>query len=188
MPIRRLFPALLIVSAALVGCTSKSFESRLNVESSFNPDAPYESYKTFDWAPYSGQETGLGVLDDQQVRTDLRRMIEEELTSRGLKWVTIAPDLLVGYHAAVEAKIDEAVIEGYYDEQNMEAFGDFASRGAGYEEGSLVLMIFDARTGKMLWRATAQAEVDQKATKRQQKERLKIAVRKMLETMPRKGD
>ncbi|MCK5620546.1 MAG: DUF4136 domain-containing protein, partial [Candidatus Krumholzibacteria bacterium] len=55
-----------------------------------------------------------------------------------------------------------------------------------WEVGTLMIMIFDAKTGMMIWRASAQAELDEKQVSRsEQRRRIELAVDRMLETMPR---
>jgi hypothetical protein len=176
---------LLITIVTVAGCSSRSLESRLNVESYFNPDGDYGNYDTYGWVDYG---TDQMVIKDPKVRQRVVEAIENEMESRGLKYDAVAPDLLIGYHGAVERKLDEAVVQTYYDEANYDMDNSPWKKIESFEVGTLVLLIFDAKDGNMLWRASAQAELDEKASPSQQKKNIELAVQRMLETLPTERD
>ena len=107
----------LVAVVALAGCASHSFESRVNVESYFNPDANYGSYKTYGWVDYG---TNVRVIEDAATRQRVVAAIENAMESRGLKQDRVAPDLLIGYHGVVERKMDQAELQSYYSESDYE--------------------------------------------------------------------
>jgi hypothetical protein len=168
------------------GCTSKSFESRLNVDSTFNPDGDFDNYFTYAWVDYQSDEM---LIKDATTRKNVVDAIEKELNERGLEYNAESPDLMIGYHGATDRVLDEAVVQTYYDEENYSLDTTPGKKIDSWEVGSLVLMIFDAKTGMLIWRASAQAELDEKQVSRsEQRRRLELAVDKMLETMPRDED
>jgi hypothetical protein len=86
----------LIVLAALailIACTSKTFESRLNVESYFNPDGKYGTYKTYGWVDYG---TDVVLIETRATRERVVKAVESAMESRGLKKDMVTPDLLIG--------------------------------------------------------------------------------------------
>jgi hypothetical protein len=179
---------LLVVSiiALAVGCSSRSFESRLNVESTLNPDGNYGTYKTFGWVNYNSDQV---IIRDPQVRARVVEAIEQEFTSRGLTYDAQSPDLMVGYHGAVEQKLDEEQLGAYYDESSMQLDSDAKfNKIDTWDVGTLVLMIFEAKTGMMLWQASAQAELDERASESDKKKNIEAAVRAMLDTLPTSKD
>ncbi len=175
---------ILVVCMVLVvaGCSSRSFESRLNVESYFNPDGNYGTYKTFAWVNYG---TSQIIIKDPQTRERVVAAIENELKSRGLTYDAKSPDLMVGYHGAVEQKLDEEVVQTYYTKENYDMDDGAFKQIDSWDVGTLAIMIFDAKDGAMLWRASAQAELDERASASDKKKNIETAVRKMLETMPK---
>jgi hypothetical protein len=175
----------LCVVAMVVGCSSRSFESRLNVESYLNPDGNYGSYHTYAWVNYNTDQL---LIKDPKVRQRVVEAIENELKSRGLTYDADSPDLMVGYHGAVEQKLDEEVVKTYYDESGYALDTSPGKKIDSWEVGTLMLLIFDAKNGNLLWRATAQAELDDRASAQEQKKNVELAVHKMLETMPTKKD
>lgn len=177
---KRLFLSIFVI--ALVGCTSHSFESRVNVESYFNPDGNYGNYKTFGWVDYG---TDIRVIEDGTTRERVRTAVDDEMKARGLKYDPRAPDLLIGYHGATERRMDDQQLQSYYDESDYELAREPGKSIDSWEVGTLMLMVFDARNGMMLWQATAQAELDEKrVSQREQRDRIEYAVKKMLETLP----
>ena len=179
---------LLAVMSSLVvaGCSSRSFENRLQVESYFNEDGNYGSYRTFAWVDYG---TTIRVIEDAATRDRVTDAIEQVLYERGLKYDAEAPDLRIGYHGAVERQLDQVVVESYYHEDNYNLDASPGKKIDSWEVGTLVLMIFDAKDGTLLWRASAQAELDEgRVTQKEKRERIELAVQKMLETFPTRED
>lgn len=176
---------LLLVIVIVAGCSSRSFESRLNVESYFNPDGNYGTYDTYGWVDYGTDQI---VIRDPKIRTKVVNAIQDVLEARGLKYDAVAPDLLIGYHGAVERKLDEAVVQTYYDEASYALDTSPGKKIESYDVGTLVLLIFDAKDGTMLWRASAQAELDDRETTSQKNKNIQLAVQKMLETLPTETD
>jgi hypothetical protein len=182
----RVVLVLVIAGVVFAGCSSRSFESRLLVESYFNEDGNYGSYRTFAWVDYG---TDIRVIEDGATRERVTSAIEQVLYDRGLKYDDRAPDLRIGYHGAVERQLDQVVVDSYYHEDNYNLDDSPGKRVESWDVGTLVLMIFDAKDGTLLWRASAQAELDeQRVTQREQRERIELAVQKMLETLPTDED
>ena len=179
----------LIVLTALVvviSCTSHSFESRLNVESYFNPDGNYGTYETYGWVDYG---TTVILIEDGTARKNVVKAVEAAMESRGLKKDKMAPDLLIGYHGAVERKMDQVALQSQYGDSGYQMeYGPNDSVDS-WEVGTLMLMVFDAKDGMMLWKATAQAELDERRVSQSEKrERIELAVQKMIETLPTSKD
>lgn len=179
----------LIVLTALVvlmACTSNTFESRLNVESQFNPDANYGTYKTYGWVDYG---TTVILIEDGTTRSRVVKAVEAAMESRGLKKDPVAPDLLIGYHGAVEQKLDAVTLQSQYGESGYQMESGPNDKVDSWDVGTLMLMVFDAKDGTMLWKATAQAELDERrVSQSEQRERIELAVQKMIETLPTSKD
>jgi len=182
MALARLMTLVLISILVLAGCTSKSFESKLNIESTFNPDANYGTYETYGWVDYGTDQV---VIEDPAARKSVVNAIEAALEARGLKKDLVAPDLMIGYHGAVEQKLDQVVVDSYYDDNNYNMDTSPGKKIDSWDVGTLVLLIFDAKDGNLLWQASAQAELDdRRVSQSEKKRRIETAVNKMLETLP----
>jgi hypothetical protein len=182
----RLFVLIIIAAVILAGCTSRSFETRLHVDSYFNEDGNYGNYRTFAWVDYG---TDLRVIEDAATRTSVTNAIEKVMYDRGLKYDEYAPDLRIGYHGATERQLDQVAVDSYYHEGNYDLDTSPGKKIDSWDVGTLMLMIFDAKDGTLLWRASAQAELDEKrVTQRERRERIELAIQKMLETFPTEED
>jgi len=168
----------------VVGCTS--FEKELKVESTLNPDGNYGNYNTYGWVNYNTDQI---IIKDPQTRGRVVEAIEDALKAKGLTYDANSPDLLVGYHGAVEQKLDEERLGVYYDQSNMELDSDSKfNKIDTWDVGTLVLLIFDAKNGMMLWQASAQAELNERSNESDKKKNIQTAVRLMLETLPTEKD
>jgi hypothetical protein len=158
----------------------------VNVESYFNPDGNYGTYNTYGWVDYG---TDVRVIEDGTTRERVITAVQNEMEARGLKYDAVAPDLLIGYHGAIERRMDDVVLQSYYDETDYELEREPGKSIESWEVGTLMLLVFDAKDGMMLWKATAQAELDEKrVSQRERRDRIEYAVKKMLETLPTKKE
>jgi hypothetical protein len=170
----------------LAGCTSRSIENRMSVESTLNPEGNYGNYQTFSWVNYNTDQI---IIKDPQLRAKVVEAIENALKSRGLTYDPKNPDLMVGYHGAVEQKLDEERLAAYYGDSDYTLDSDAKfNKIESWDVGTLVLMIFDAKDGTMLWQASAQAELDERASESQRKQNLQKVVQAMLATLPTEKD
>lgn len=174
----------LCMVVTVVGCTS--FEKELKIESTLNPDGNYGNYHTYGWVEYNTDQI---IIKDPQTRGRVVAAIEDALKAKGLKFEANSPDLLVGYHGAVDQKLDEERLGIYYDQSDMDLDSDAKfNKIDTWDVGTLVLMIFDAKNGMMLWQSSAQAELNDRASTSDKKKNIQTAVRLMLETLPTSKD
>jgi hypothetical protein len=174
----------LVVVVALAGCASQSYDQPIKIDSHFNPDGAYGTYETWDWVKYQNQPAE-GVLADAAFRLELANMVDKALTDRGLTRVFESPDLEVGFHAATEMAGEEQLREWYdqYD-WNLPAYSGASSNA--WQKGALLLFVFEAESGKLLWRSSAEAIVDTSAPEKERKKLVERAIQKMLDEMPQK--
>jgi hypothetical protein len=152
---------------AVCGCTS------MEVRSAYGPGVNYERFgSTFAWQPRT-----TGADEDQHVKNPtfdefLRSTITRGFQSRGYVLETGgAPDFLIDY--AVVHKMKGGLRN--------------SSWSAAYEEGTLIINIFNAKGGKYVWRGYATARLDEAAAPATQKQRITEAVRLILERFPKEG-
>jgi hypothetical protein len=181
MIVKRL--VLLAVLLALVGCGSRNYDDPIKVTSQFNPDAAYAAFKTWDfsknWKPPED-----GVLADASFRLELANMVEEALKQYDLVRVFENPDLEIGFYVAADNITDDE-LQDWYDsgEWNMPSYR--GARQDSWVKGSLILLAFEAKTGQMVWRSSAEAIVDQSAPDKKRKEVVTRAIKLMLEELPK---
>ena len=171
-----------LLMIALVGCASTSGVAPIKVVTQFNSEADYSVYKTWDFASYQSN-SGIPLLEDKKLRAHIITSITDALAARGLTKVSGSPDLRVGYLAATEY-IDEQQLEQLYDGFDWEI-----SHFSGYDQkywnkAALVLLVFDAKSGQLLWRGSAESVVVDDLKDRHRLDRIKKAVAMILDEMP----
>jgi hypothetical protein len=178
---KRIF--LLMLAAALAGCGSRTYDDPIKVTSHFNPAGAYGTYKTWGFANYknSPQE---GVLSDASFRLELANMIEAALKQYELVRAFENPDLEVGFHVAADY-ITEDELQDWFDSGDWDMPVYRGIRQNEWQKGSLILMVFEAKTGQLLWRSTAEAIVDQSAPEDQRRQLVERAIKLMLEELPK---
>jgi hypothetical protein len=182
----------LLLAAALGGC------STLEVQTDYDPTADFSGFKTWAWVPGRQAETGDPRLDNAILDGRIRRAVEIQLAEQGFQKASASePDFLVGYLAAIEGKLDVQTVDRYYGygpgparsyryPPRWRSGGVYGSETYvyEYEEGTLILDVVSPRTRQLVWRGSATAEVNQTADQERRDERLREAVRKMLERFP----
>ncbi|MHC4968476.1 MAG: DUF4136 domain-containing protein [Planctomycetota bacterium] len=168
-----------LVSWALGGC------SGISVWSERDPTASFAGLTTYDWAAVSQAVTNDPHAENPILDARVRHAVEAELAARGFeKQASGTPDFLVGYHVAIQEKLDVRYVDDYYGYS-------YTYRGRvprktyyAYEEGTLILDVSTPNPKRLIWRAIARAEVQPGRSQEQEDERLAQAVRKMLDQFP----
>jgi hypothetical protein len=132
-------------------------------------DAVSVSGKTWAWLPRPpvGHGEAAFALVDERVRAD----VERDLAARRFRKVDKdRPDYLVTYYAALEKPIaSEAITYAAGVPLTAKAVSS-------YPQGSLVIDVLDARTGKLVWRGVGRRVFDAKQTPEERKQRIDDAV------------
>ncbi len=177
------------LTVVLVATAATACASSIKVRSDFDPQAAAQisQYQTYAWLPHP--RGGDTRVNNSIVASRIQRAVDDVFSSKGYRKTTSNPDFRVGYHAALEGKMDVSTVNSYY--------GYGSGRwgwGAGgvavtqhvreYNEGTLIIDIVDGASNELVWRGSAQGEVkaDVEPAKRQQ--RITEAVRKIFESFP----
>jgi hypothetical protein len=169
-----------LVLAALVA-TASGCSSSAPRPPEFDRSVNFGRYWVYSWtAPPRTSSPDLELLDWR-----IRTAVDGQLALKGRRRRVSGenPDFLVGYRLAVE----EGTIDSFRDYFDYRKAGGAGSPQEayvqGFEEAVLVLEMFDARSRRRIWRASARAVVDA-AHARKQNERVDEAVREMLAGFP----
>ena len=141
------------------------------------PKASFASYKTFMWI----KEPKVGdPLLKQRIIDD----VTAQLRAKGWQPVSQGADVAVAAHVATQT---EQTLNTFYD-----GFGGGWRWGGGfgsatttvntYEEGTLVVDLFDAKTQEAVWRGTATQDVSSNPEK--QSKNIDKAVQKLFSKFP----
>lgn len=145
----------------LAGC------SAISVVSDYDSSVPFGSYRTYRWSADTPAPNG----DDLLVRNPLiykriRNAVDRELQYKGfVQKEKGAVDFTVTVHAGIRERVmvEQPTISfawrqgyyrgrhGYYSGVWYDPYGPYP-RMTYYEEGTLVIDIYDGRSGEMAWR------------------------------------
>jgi len=185
--IRSLLLAASLLALATAGCAGFS------VSSDYDPQADFSGYRSWYWLPPS--PTGDHRIDNDLVAARIRRAVEASMAARGFaKTGTGEGDFGVGYHGAIQGKIDVQTIDRYY------GYGPGWGRyGAGYggiatetyvdqyDQATLILDVVDRRSQKLVWRGSGSARVVEDETPQRRDERARKIVDAILAEFPPKA-
>ena len=168
----RLLPALL---AVLCGCGP-----RIDVRAERSTIATFGRYGTYAWATpaapaRSAAETEASLLDWR-----IRNAVDRALAAKGYTRTDGAASLLADYDVALRERNTESGQDNvrYRRQGGTKDMGE--SFVAGYEEGTLVLQLVDARTRVLAYRASASAVIEPNGDRG----RLEKAIEQMLADLP----
>ena len=145
------------------------------------PGASLPRGGSFHFAPGSGliwAQAGEGRALDREIR----RQIGAALASRGFVQTLGGPsDLQVAFIGGLESDLGTADLRSLGFSNDWVPPGEEAGR---FEKGSLVILVGDGRSGRLLWRASAQGLGALELSLDLRVERLASVVPRMLERMP----
>ena len=176
--------ALVIIVAALAGCSQKGFDTNLTIEPNPTPGVDWTPYKS--WSCGRQGEyvpTGLPDLDSPEFRKSVGENAVKLMNDLGYTHVDNNPDLLLMFHVLVEERYDEVKMNPAYQDFDMQ--WAHASSEDTWSEGSLFIFAIDAKTGKQVWSSSAKAELDKQSNFETKKKRFNEVVTRMLADFPK---
>lgn len=180
-------PLLAVSLLAILGCSSG-----IDVRGGgADPHYDFQRLQTYAWRPRD--TTGDPRIDEQLLDQRVHGAVDEGLERKGYRLVAEGGDFLVGYRAVLgrQREVDKGEpFEGIWTD-------DHAPRSAGNEpapvskvvtEGTLVLRIFDGKSGNLVWEAAADTEINPKtgplSLAPTNEDKVRMAIGKMLERFP----
>lgn len=180
-----------ILAYTLLAAFSAACGGGLRVTTDYDPEAAFDGYQTYKWAERTLEGQDPRVYNDILARR-IRSAIDAALEAKGYREVSGTPDFYVAWHGAIEGRMDVQAINHYYGY----GWGWYYPGGMvqdtyvrNWDEGTLMIDIVDARGNNLVWRATGQAELDERPQSPEvQQERLNEAAVEMLAGFPPGGD
>jgi hypothetical protein len=178
---RRLVRLALVAAAGWIAC------SGVRVTTDFDPNADFSDVRSWAWlderSGVEGDRADVASLLDRRVRG----AIEAELESKGIARVDrSAAKALVTYHIGVEKKLDVNTINTGYGYGRYGGFGGIHSTTTvtEYQEGTLLIDVVDPTSKQLVWRGAGQARIREYSTPDEREQRVKEAVKLILEKFP----
>ena len=171
---QRFLPTVALAAAALlpVGCSS------IHVTTEHAPGIRFQDIKTYSWrgAPTPGADRQPTEGEDVDVVWFdglVREAVDATLAAKGLVLVPDEDaDVLVRHFFDVSQQV--RVNDPYYAYSEVEV----------YDEGTLVLDLYDARSRMLIWRGVAHKELDETAPIDERAANVRRVVEKILDRYP----
>lgn len=174
---------ILLAAFALSACGSG-----VSVKTDYNPEAAQamNAYKTYSWATIK-RDQGVTPLNRDRIIS----AIDAALGAKGFQKQASGGDFQVAFIATMNQQTDYTTTNDYYGYgwgRWYGAGGMSTSRTTAYNwtQGTLVLDIIDGKSNEMVYRSTAEAEVDQDLSPAERQTRLNAGAIRMLEKFPPK--
>jgi len=146
------------------------------VTTDYKQGADFSKYKRFMWIKELSTK-------DPLMKQRMIEAINAQLTAKGLQLATGNADLAVAAHVATQEK---QTLNTFYEGIGGWAWGldGTATTVQTYEEGTMVVDLFDANTQQIVWRGSATSEIPG-STKKETK-KVEKAIEKMFSNFPPK--
>ena len=181
-----------VLPLVLAACTALS---GMEIQTDYDPAAAPRlgGYRTYALLPPpQGTETRVNY---ERVAPVVTRALDSTLAAKGFQKATDTPDFLVGWHATLEGKQRETVIDSQYNYAPYRGpMGRPSTMPSAppvrmvreYDEGTLIVDVVDAESKTRIWRGSARAEVSAKVDDEMREARIREAVRRIFEQFPPK--
>ena len=177
-----------------MGCTSKEKEiqrildSPISYRSHVAPSADFHAYSTWDWVPAPPQTTTPNPRgNDPDIRAAIETEVAKHMEARGYSRASGGATLAVNYHVAdrdIDSDFMKTMYDGtYYPEYRIGYSGPNKVRYQ-WQEGEVVVFIFDTSTREMVWQGSALAEVTLDAPVDKRLQRIDKAIKGMFTSFP----
>lgn len=178
--------SLAALALPLSGCASGP-----TVQSDFDPSFNFSQLSTYSWAARTEQGKDPAVYNNI-VASRVKEAVNQALKAKGFREVSSDPSFLVAWHGAINQQHSVETVGTSYG-YGWGWYGGWAGPGMAtsttyvnsWNEGTLIIDIVDAKENKMVWRGSAQGEVDEhKDDPQAMQAGLNDAVTKMMATFP----
>jgi hypothetical protein len=141
------------ITVTLLACLGAAAFAQ-EVQFDYDRSAHFNAYKTYQWVDYRSVQ-----LADQLLDQDIKRAVDAQLASKGLRRVESGGGLLVGYQAAIsqEKQFDSL---GWGGPHLLDPWGSTRVTSSTIEVGKLVIGLFDPGTKQLVWRGSASKTLD----------------------------
>ena len=184
----------LALCLSLSACNSKEKEiqrildSPISYRSHVAPSANFDNYSSWDWIPPVPASVSPNPRgEDPNIRKAIESEVTKHMEARGYNQTGGGATLAVNYHVAdrqIDSDYMKQMYDGkYYPEYRIGYSGPNKARSK-WEEGELVVFIFDTQTREMVWQGSAMAEITLDAPLDKRLERLNKAIKTMFTSFP----
>jgi len=162
--------------------------SGISTSTDYDPGVDFTKFSTYTWLDTDGDD--IDAITDSRIR----KSIDAGLTARGLQKAGEGADLAIGYQVtSAERRSYNTVNTGWGGGYGWGGYGWGGygmSMGASttyenvWEEGSLIVGMFDATSKNLVWTGTSTAALDDSRSPEERQQLVDDAVTKMLKDFP----
>jgi len=161
-----------------------------DVGSDFDPVVRFSDLKTFRWQPPAADGRVNDIVENR-----VKAAVVDQLSAKGYKEASAAPDFLVTYRAQVTSSSSSNVSMGMSFGRSRSSGGS-RSRGSSISvstntanvnqmrEGTLVLNFLDGKTSDLIWQGSTTGAVEENLSPEDRDQRISAAVSRILQEFP----
>lgn len=187
--------AMSLVSLAALAIPLAACSSGPQVQSDFDPSFNFSQLSTYTWAARTDAGKDPAVYNNI-VESRVKEAVNQALQAKGFREVSSDASFMVAWHGAINQQHSVETVGTSYG-YGWGWYGGYGGPGMGYgtsttyvnswNEGTLIIDIVDVKENKMVWRGSAQGEMDEHRDDPQAMQQgLNDAVTKMMATFPPK--
>ena len=147
------------------------------------------NYMTWSWVPIPDNLPIDPRADDPALRAEIENRVAKHMKARGYLRTNSIPDLYISYHVT-KRDITPDEVKAMYDGRYLPEYRmDFSGSGKSvsqWDEGSVLVFLFDSKSERMVWQSSATAEITDEAPADKSKARLDEAMKLMFASLPGK--
>ena len=156
--------------------------SGISTTTDYDPAVNFSGFSTYDWIDSEGQV-------DNITSSRVRQSVDAALTAKGFTQSTSNPDLAVSYQVTSAERRSYNTVNtgwggGYRGAGWGMGMGTSTTTEQVWNEGSLILGIFDTGTKNLVWTGTATTDLDPSRSPQERQELIDSAVTKMMGDFP----
>jgi len=156
--------------------------SGISTNTDYDPSASFAGYSTYNWI------SSDGAVDDI-TSSRIRQSVDAGLSARGFSKDTSNPDLAISYQVPTTERTSFSTINtgwggGYGWGGWGMGMGTSTTTENVWQEGSLILGVFDTGTKNLVWTGTATTDIDGSRSPQDRQDLIDSAVNKMMSDFP----
>ncbi len=178
-----------VLALTLAGCGG------VTVQSDYDPRVDFASLKSYQWTEKLSTEKKDPRVYNAIIENRVKTAVNNALGAKGFQEITSGtPDFQVAWHGTIDQKQSLQTVGNNYGWGTGWYGAGWGGYGMGmttsttyvdtWEEGTVVVGIFDPKTNEMIWWGSAQAELNEKKSPEKGQEDANKAAVKLLETFP----
>jgi hypothetical protein len=167
-----------IAICAAVALVTSTAGFAQNVQTDFDHQANFAQYKTYSWQEI---KPSVSLWDSR-----IKNAVNTQLEAKGLAQVADGGDIAI---VAIKTSQTQRTLQTFYDGfgggwrwRGFGDFGDSTTTEQDYQEGTVVIDLFDGKTKQLIWRGSTESVLSDKAEKNEKT--LNKGVAKMFKNFP----